>query len=224
MPDRRAQNFQKWTGCGRYLCEETHYPLRSYISFWFRSVLGLAGLGLIFFVAAPVVLCFSFVTRSVDNSVLVAAEPCLHSIKAVSPLPLWFTAHYFPVLMNEKKSRTAEQEICWIIFAVNSLSPHLSYPGDLISDQNKYIWGFVYFSKEWKSLITLRLINMLYSCPHGNNLMLRCFCGFGEEYFTDFSWGVSFFLGHQATVLTNTAKWQRGMGVLQLIADEESCC
>lgn len=31
--------------------------------------------------------------------------------------------------MNEKKSHTAEQEINWVIFAVNGLSSHL--PGDV---------------------------------------------------------------------------------------------
>jgi len=114
--------------------------------------------------------------------------------------------------MSKKKSCTAKQEICWIIFTVNSLSPHLSYPGDLISDHNKYIWGTVYPRKERKSLITLRLISMLCSCPHANNLMLRCFCGFGEEYFTDLSRGASIFLEHQGIVLTNTVKLQGGNG------------
>lgn len=65
---------------------------------------------------------------------------------------------------------------------------------------------------------------MLYSCPHANNLMLKCFHGFGEEYFTELSCGTSFFLEHQATALMNTAKLQREMGILHLIADEESCC
>lgn len=37
-------------------------------------------------------------------------------------------------------------------------------------------------------------------------------------------WQTFFFLEHQAPILTKTAKLQRGMGILQLIVDEESCC
>lgn len=70
MPDRREQNFQKWTGCGKRWCEETHFPLRSYHYFWFRSVQGLAGMGLTFFIAAPVVLCFAFLATGVGNTVV----------------------------------------------------------------------------------------------------------------------------------------------------------
>lgn len=105
--------------------------------------MGLSGMGLTFFIAAPMMLCFSFVFRNLDNTRVFGL--LLNLAQRPGCLP---TAHHFPVLMNEEKSHTAKQEIRCIVFAVNSLSPHLSCRGDPISDQNKYVWGIVYSIKE----------------------------------------------------------------------------
>lgn len=51
---------------------------------------------------------------------------------------------------------------------------------------------------------------MLYPGPYANNLMLSCYSGFREEYFTACRWGASFFLKHQTTALTNTVLSCRG--------------
>lgn len=51
---------------------------------------------------------------------------------------------------------------------------------------------------------------MSYPGPYANNLMLICYSGFREEYFTACRWGASFFLEHQTTALTNTVLSCRG--------------
>lgn len=53
------------------------------------AVLGLSGLEFVFFIASHMVLCFGFVTKTVDNTgiFLVSAEQCLHSVKASSLPP-----------------------------------------------------------------------------------------------------------------------------------------